>query len=1160
MKTLKAGIIIVCMLCMAGPVFAADAYSPCARVPLQEARDAMVSDSEVTVTQIAVATWGDPAYYYELKPNGMAPQDGLIIYPGGYVDERAYAVMARDIAKAGFLVVLVPMPSCLAAFDNEGRASDVIANNPGITTWSIGGHSLGGVAAGWMITCNSCANIEKIKGVVLWASYPDALQPLTNKPVKVISIWGTKDGLTTEQTINNSKPNLPADTVYVGLKGANHTQFGWYGLHATDYTYLSTGTQGKVDNAADISREEQHNLILSYTISFLDSLTPGTLNIPAAVGEVTADDGSVWEKVSGPGFIDRNNTDIVALTPYKGNLYALTRNDVTGFELWKTQPAQGWQRIHVQGLTDQSNYYGYLAQPNGLDYFPPEIYNPMMNIWGDMIEFKDRLYVGVSTGYQGSALFGSSGAFIWRTDGVDWTPVIGGHTSTATGTLTEISSCGNNDGSTTAVFTDSSKSWTTNSLANCTIKVDASYTAATHGESGVVVPGKRLFMVVSNTATALTVQQSEIATATAESTWCAENDMGGGDTGRPWSYLAGFTTGAAYAITCGDHSQGFGDPWNKSIIDFEILNNELYASIGLNYKQGARVMKTTDGLVWAADSSYSFGNIHGTDWRDGSTLTDAECATNAGTAKGAPVSSSATKMVKTSVTGTETLLIGGTGTAGCNGRGARIYRRDGNNVWTPIVDYLVDDNIVGSNESGFGWNIGGQFFRSAFQAWSWVEYLDTLLVGVAKLEAGGMIYHTDSASEDDGAWNFSMGGADRVKDPVTGVADTSPDPAYNGFGDVLNTGFFLHNYNDTIYVGTLVTNQSIQFAANPVEGAEIWKGSGPGDAINWTRVSGDGLGDSTVLQFQSFADYNQKMYLVASTVNSSNFRGNEPTDYTGAVVYRLAEEAPECLDDDDCDPGYECIDGVCEPIPDGPPSLGDGPFLAAGPWPLLPTEAESPMYLDANYDVLWTFSDDFASCSGDCTHAAEYQAVGADTWTSLDVTANAARGTARVTLPVESLQNATTYAFRYSVTDCASQTTESNTYYFRVAVTDAPPVITGGPWLAAGTWPLLPTSAAQAMVLDQNYDVLWTFSDDYAFCSGLCTHRARYRRIVDDGSWIWEWLPVTTDATGKNRARVTLPIESMEPGEYMFYFDVRDCAGQRTSAPKVYYFKVEADN
>ena len=119
-------------------------------------------------------------------------------------------------------------------------------------------------------------------------------------------------------------------------------------------------------------------------------------------------------------------------------------------------------------------------------------------------------------------------------------------------------------------------------------------------------------------------------------------------------------------------------------------------------------------------------------------------------------------------------------------------------------------------------------------------------------------------------------------------------------------------------------------------------------------------------------------------------------------------------------------EGACQTeVDDDPPAFTSGPFLAAGTWPLLPTRGESPMYLDANYDVLWKFSDDFASCSGTCTHAAEYQAVGGSSWTSLDVTANAAKGYAYVTLPIESLQNATTYAFRYSVTDCASQTTQS---------------------------------------------------------------------------------------------------------------------------------------
>ena len=265
--------------------------------------------------------------------------------------------------------------------------------------------------------------------------------------------------------------------------------------------------------------------------------------------------------------------------------------------------------------------------------------------------------------------------------------------------------------------------------------------------------------------------------------------------------------------------------------------------------------------------------------------------------------------------------------------------------------------------------------------------------------------------------------------------------------------------------------------------------------------------------------------------------------------------ASVCTGDSDCSEGYECVEGTCVPIPDDAPFLTAGPFLAAGTWPMMPTSAESPMYLDQNYSVLWTFSDDFASCSAACTHAAQYQALGDSTWTALTVNTDpTGKKYAYVDLPVESLQNATTYAFRYSVTDCASQTTQSQTYYFRVAITDAPPVITSGPFVAAGSWPALSTSSSRAFVLDQNEYVLWTFSDDYAYCSGLCTHRARYRKV---GDTVWTPLTVSADSTGKQFAYAELPVMGLDAGTYQFYFDVRDCAGQRTYAPKIYYFKVE---
>ena len=324
-----------------------------------------------------------------------------------------------------------------------------------------------------------------------------------------------------------------------------------------------------------------------------------------------------------------------------------------------------------------------------------------------------------------------------------------------------------------------------------------------------------------------------------------------------------------------------------------------------------------------------------------------------------------------------------------------------------------------------------------------------------------------------------------------------------------------------------------------ISGKKVWTYHSPGVEVD---LSGSGL--------NSIAGIGGSYFQAAQVAPPGCTDDSDCND--GKYCDVDSGQCVECLAHEHCPIGYRCVSGVC--IEDNPPSLTSGPFLAAGSWPLLTASQESPTYLDANYEVLWTFSDDYASCpSGACTHVAEYQEVGGN-WTPLDVTANAANGYAYVELPVESLQNATTYAFRYSVTDCASQTTQSQTYYFRVAFTDAPPVITSGPFVAGGTWPALATSSARATVLEGNVNVLWKFSDDYASCAGLCTHRARYRKVGDTA---WTWITVSADPTGKQYAYTELPVAGLGTGTYQFFFDVLDCAGQLTKAPKVYYFKVE---
>jgi predicted esterase len=213
--------------------------------PMPQALAALRSDLHVTVTT------GD---WLTFQPAGVQPVSGLIIYPGGRVDYRAYAPAARAIANQGYLVVIVHMPLNLAVFEPDAAAR-VIAAHPEINHWALGGHSLGGAMAANFIYSHP----GKADGLVLWASFPAASNNLNRSSVSVLSISGTLDGLSTPDKIAASRTLLPANTVWVRIEGGDHAQFGWYGSQSGD-------------NAAAISREEQQKQVIQATTMFLESI------------------------------------------------------------------------------------------------------------------------------------------------------------------------------------------------------------------------------------------------------------------------------------------------------------------------------------------------------------------------------------------------------------------------------------------------------------------------------------------------------------------------------------------------------------------------------------------------------------------------------------------------------------------------------------------------------------------------------------------------------------------------------------------------------------------------------------------------------------------------------------------------------------------------
>ena len=236
----KIIIIILAVLTIAGSGFIIWVETPLG--PMNEALDALKTDTKVRVT---TGEW------LVFQPNNSTPHIGFIIYPGGRVDYRSYAPEAHAIATNNYLVIVVKMPFNLAVFD-PNAAQKVIDSYPTITSWAVGGHSLGGTMA-----AQYASNApQSLKGLVLWASYPASGNDLSKTQLNVLTIHGTLDGLVSFSQIDDSMKMLPNDAIRVEIQGGNHAQFGWYGPQPSD-------------NEATLTRKEQQREIVQATTELL---------------------------------------------------------------------------------------------------------------------------------------------------------------------------------------------------------------------------------------------------------------------------------------------------------------------------------------------------------------------------------------------------------------------------------------------------------------------------------------------------------------------------------------------------------------------------------------------------------------------------------------------------------------------------------------------------------------------------------------------------------------------------------------------------------------------------------------------------------------------------------------------------------------------------
>jgi hypothetical protein len=190
--------------------------------------------------------------WYVFEPSGE-PSAGLVFYPGGLVDPAAYAPLMQRLSDGGVLAIIVPMPFDLAVF-GISRADDVIAAYPGIDTWVIGGHSLGGAMAAEYLKKKP----EAIDGVAFLASYPSDSTDLSAIPASVVSTYGTEDSVAGD-VFAESLQRLPEGTDLKVIEGGNHAQFGDYGPQ-------------KGDGIATISRDEQQRMAAETILELVQKL------------------------------------------------------------------------------------------------------------------------------------------------------------------------------------------------------------------------------------------------------------------------------------------------------------------------------------------------------------------------------------------------------------------------------------------------------------------------------------------------------------------------------------------------------------------------------------------------------------------------------------------------------------------------------------------------------------------------------------------------------------------------------------------------------------------------------------------------------------------------------------------------------------------------
>ena len=180
--------------------------------------------------------------------DGSGTEDAVIFYPGAKVEYTAYLPLCIRLAEQGVDCFLVEMPFHLAILGMN--KADKIMDDYSYENWYLAGHSLGGAMAANYVS----DNVDDFAGLIMLAAYPT--KPLVSDDLKVISIYGNKDGVLDKEKLDAGVQFVPEHYTEIGLGGANHAGFGNYGPQ-------------EGDGEATMEREKQQEMTVNYIMKMI---------------------------------------------------------------------------------------------------------------------------------------------------------------------------------------------------------------------------------------------------------------------------------------------------------------------------------------------------------------------------------------------------------------------------------------------------------------------------------------------------------------------------------------------------------------------------------------------------------------------------------------------------------------------------------------------------------------------------------------------------------------------------------------------------------------------------------------------------------------------------------------------------------------------------